>query len=226
METNTRTTAETMDARRAHHDVAPHHGGHHGAHPKNDAQNHVQERPALLVVAVAMLAGCAGTIEALDPRDPTLPLETRAWIASAEDGVIVARAQLDVMRARVERAEHWASVVSEALGDLEAFEAMAEARVEHARAALREAEIATELSEAKRTLVYAESAVRHDRGDHDLEPLRQRVESLRERKHAAARETSNLRTATEDATQSFWVAYAQHAAGGGDTTAFWTAGLE
>jgi hypothetical protein len=178
------------------------------------------------VCALAASLGCAANIEALDPRDPTLPLETRAWIASAEDGVIVARAQHDVMRTRLAQAERWAERIDETLADVSAFEAMARARVDHARAGLREAEIAAELSEAKRTLVYAESAVRHDRGDHDLEPLRARVESLRERKHEAARETSRLRTEAEDATQAFWVAYAEHAASGADTTAFWTADLE
>ena len=75
-------------------------------------------------------------------------------------------------------------------------------------------------------IVTESGAVRHDRGDHDLEPLRARVEALRERMHEAARQASAQRTAAEDAARAFWSAYAEHAAGGADTTAFWTAGLD
>ncbi|MEZ4248669.1 MAG: hypothetical protein R3B99_10555 [Polyangiales bacterium] len=181
-------------------------------------------RVASLVLLFAV--GCGGTIEALDARDPTLPLETRAWIASAEDGLIVARAELDVARVRLHRTERWVDEREDALGTLAAFEPLAEARLAHARAELAEAEARAALAEAKRTLVYAESAVRHDRGDHDLEPLRAEVETLRERMHAAAREASAQRTAAEEAARGFWSAYAEHAASGADTTAFWTAGLD
>ena len=39
-------------------------------------------------------SACGGGVKMLDTRDERLPLEARRWVADAEDGVLVARADV------------------------------------------------------------------------------------------------------------------------------------
>ena len=184
-------------------------------------------RAAMAWVIGALAMGCGASVEALDARDPTLPVETRSWIAGAEDGVIVARAELDMAKGERRRVARWAARVEESLeGALDgALEALVEARTREAELAVEEAEVGLELALAKQELVYAESAVRHDRASYDLGPLREGVDALRERAREAGRATSRAEMESQTAANAFWEAYGRYAAGGGDTTEFWVAGV-
>lgn len=187
-------------------------------------------RVATLVATLAAWLPACGGVEPLSARDPTLPIETRSWIGGAEDGVIVAQADLEVALTEEREVDEWISTtrdeaeLSGALDD--AFDELADAREDAASAAVEVAEIGLELALAKRTLVYAEAAVNHDRGVYDLLTLREAVETIRERRREATRDFDTKRQAVEEATNAWWQAYASHVSGGGETTGYWTAGIE
>ncbi|MEO0323163.1 MAG: hypothetical protein AAF447_09415 [Myxococcota bacterium] len=177
-----------------------------------------------------LLSACGGSqVELLDPRDASLPVETRQWLAATEDGVVAARARRDGAEAELGRLDTWAERMEDevSLGAPDdALEVLVETRLDLADAELELAELDVEYAEAKRDLAHAERAVHHDLASYELEPLRQRVEDRREAVSEARGEVVGLRSALRDATTEFWSAYASHAGGGGDTRAFWIGDAE
>ena len=180
---------------------------------------------------VLVLSGaCGGSqVDLLDPRDASLPVETRQWLAATEDGVVAARARRDGAAAELDRLDGWAERMEEEVsmgGPDDALEVLVETRRDLADAELELAELDVEFAEAKRDLAHAERAVHHDLAVYELEPLRRRVELRREAVSEARGEVVGLRSALRDATTEFWAAYASHAEGGGDTRAFWIGDAE
>jgi len=181
--------------------------------------------------ALGLVVGCGASVEPLDPRDLTLPPETRRFVADAEDGMIVARARRDAAREDLREVEEWRSRLLDEVewgsaGGVnmdDMLETLMDARVELARRALIHVEAVVELAEAKYDLANAERAVLHDLASYDLEPIRQRVDDLR-RDVATARDRSlSQRQRVEAQTTRFWTAFSRYAEAGGDTRSYWTA---
>lgn len=165
----------------------------------------------LLVFVVA----CGGqVVKPLDPRDTTLPMESRRLLSDVEDGILVARAQLDGARRRLEQtrqtrdellaSERWGRDVGLRKGLDQLFDArlsMGESHVDVAKWGLRYAEV-------KYQLVTAERAMLHDLGRYDLQPLRAEVDGVRDRLDEAQGELQRMQDRLAATTRSFWQQYA------------------
>ena len=181
-----------------------------------------------LLMAVASSACGGQQIEPLNPRDLTLPVDTRRWIAAAEDGVIVARANRDAARAELDRtlAQQERVLDETVLGAkgvilLEKMEARLEMLSAFAAAKLDSAEAVLALAEAKYHLVTAEQAILHDLARYDLEELKLQANQARQRVLAAREELRKRRGALDRSTATFWQSYSEYVKGGGETVSFW-----
>ncbi|MDD9939650.1 MAG: hypothetical protein OXU20_01180 [Myxococcales bacterium] len=194
----------------------------------------VRSHRMLSIVGVCLaLMACGGqTVEPLDPRDATLPSETRQWIADAEDGVIVARARLQLMRERLTSER----TTEERLADVRwagggagpmssASEQLSEARVALAEAGVAQAELSVELAKAKYKLANAERAMLHDLERYELQPLRAEAEAVRVKLRATGDLVAKQQRAVDDAERRFWQAYAGYVRGGGKTSPYWATDL-
>jgi hypothetical protein len=179
-------------------------------------------------VVIAVLACGGQQVEPLDPRDLTLPLETRRWIAAAEDGVVVARARRDAAKEQLNRVRtHQERALDEidfGARGTKVIDTMA-ARFERLNAYLgvqlerTEAELA--LAEAKYDLATAEQAMLHDLASYDLEEIKNRVEQVRRRVHGTKEQLRKTRDALDRTTAAFWQVYSQYLKEGGETLPFW-----
>jgi hypothetical protein len=182
----------------------------------------------LLLIGVGS-AACGGQqVEPLNPRDLTLPVETRRWIAAAEDGVIVARARRDAAQAELDRtrAQQERRLDETVLGAngvklLDKMEARLKLLNAFAGAKLDRAEAVLALADAKYRLVTAEQAILRDLASYDLEELKLQVDKARQRLYAARKELRERRDALDRSTTAFWQAYADYLKGGGETISFW-----
>jgi len=187
---------------------------------------------AVLAMMLGVLAGCGGqTVEPLDPRDATLPPETRHWIADAQDGVIVARAQYDAMVVQVREVETWRDRMLDvkwsggrAADVAKGMRALATSRLQVAEAELAYTVEFMRFAEAKHDLANAERAMLHDLAVYDLKPLRDDATAAKRAMGKAGDDTDRLRGELDKATERFWAAYAAHAAAGGQTVSFWASG--
>jgi len=182
-------------------------------------------------LALCTLIGCGASVDALDPRDLTLPQETRRFVADAEDGMIVARSRRDAAVLELNEVEawrdrllddvEWSSAGGVDMG--EALETLMASRVLLARRGLLHVEAVVELAEAKYDLANAEQAVLHDLATYDLDPLRARVAELREEVKNARDAALSQRQQVEERTTAFWEAYSRYVQAGGETRSYWTA---
>ncbi|MGF1465116.1 MAG: hypothetical protein ACFCGT_03195 [Sandaracinaceae bacterium] len=181
----------------------------------------------LALLAASLLAACGGGVARLDPRNPTLPPQSRLWIAGAEDAVVIAKAQVDEARIERRRVGRWANDIRQRLefGDA-AFrnlrDTWVQARLDHANRKVELAEAVRELALSRQDVANAEVAVAHDLATYELEPLRERAEAAATRVGDLRAGIRQSRVAEEEAATNFWEAYGVYASGGGDTGAFWT----
>ncbi len=185
---------------------------------------------ACLWVLLGVL-GCGGqTVEPLDPRDVTMPPETRQWIANAEDGVIAARARLETARRNLGEVQAWRDRIDNEVslrGNAQStLDAVMEARVEVASAEVDEAEAGLELSEAKYELANAERAMLHDLAQYDLEPIRERAVSAERQLLETRRDLRRKREALDRATTTWWTSFGSYVASGGSTATYWIGDAE
>jgi hypothetical protein len=183
---------------------------------------------SLISFAVTLLACGGQQIEPLDPRDLSLPQETRRWIAAAEDGVVVARARLENMRSLRSRQQKQRE---DALEEIDFGAAGANlrkamiARFDYLEATtdvqLARAEVELELAEAKYDLATAEQAMLHDLARYDLERHKRRVEAARRKLNESRDQLRATREKLDRATSAFWQEYAKFLKQGGETLPFW-----
>lgn len=181
---------------------------------------------ALLLGPLALaIVGCSSGITPIDPREPGLPVQTRKWLAAAQDGVMAARARRDAAAADLETITAWADRTmdevglddrtDDSLGDL------TDARVALAELDLELAERQVTYVEAKLDLTYAERSVHHDLGNYDLQPLQEVVDAARTAVADLVREREEVRQESLRSVGAWWQAYAAYAGGGGDTRSYW-----
>lgn len=188
-------------------------------------------KPLMLAVILAFASpACGGgKFKRLDPKDMSLPAETRQWVADAEDGVIAARARRDWARVNLQsmmewrdRFQHQARWGKRGGAGLRkaAAEFMAE-RVELAERQLAHAEAALAFAGAKYRLINAERAVLHDLARYDLKPLQRRAEKEGEKVRKTRDAVWEQRQAVSAATSKWWKSYGAYVASGGNTISFW-----
>jgi hypothetical protein len=184
---------------------------------------------AAATVLGAAVAGCGGqTVVPLDPRDTSLPVETRRWIAAAEDGLMVARAGRDGARAGLDAAQRERSRLEETVdwgsggADLErAMNDLSGAKVTLAALRLELAEAMLLLADAKYQLANAERAILHDLARYELEPIRAGVDDARTRVREAQERVRAQLDAVDAAATRFWTAYSAFLAKGGKAHPYW-----
>lgn len=190
----------------------------------------------LSLLVVLLLAGCVkqGEVAALSLRDPHIPIEARRWLADAEDEVAIAEAMLDDARAdlaeqraygqeylaRVRRVTAGAEV--EGARELPGlFAELADQREELARLRVSAGRVRLDYSRARLTLVRAETAVRHDLGVYEIEPLVAEVERTRSALAAAEAAVEDQRAQLERVADAAWLRFTAYAAAGGPTEDLW-----
>lgn len=182
-----------------------------------------------LITILVSLNACGGqVIEPLNPQDTTLPIETRRWIAAAEDGIIVARARRDAMREKLERIQikqeyledevDWGSNNSR-LNQI--MEELMDNQVGLAQSRLAYAEVELRLAESKYLLANAERAILHDLARYELEPLKRQLEDIRKELNRSRSEMRQQRNILEKKTTQFWQEYSRNVNNGHDTRPFW-----
>ncbi len=182
-------------------------------------------------LALMVFVACGGGVRRLDVQDEALPMETRRWLADADDGVIVARSARDRTQDELRDAEHWQSRVNgetvwpgtggPAETAKQALRTLAEARTTRARAQVEAANAELELAKSKRTLAHAERAVLHDIAQYNLVQLRAERDARREETtRASARHVATAR-AEDIKVNEWWIAYRAYLASGGQRIPLW-----
>ncbi len=187
----------------------------------------LQMLAALLAFAAPACGG--GSFKPLNPKDMSLPAETRQWVADAEDGVIAARARRDwaqvnlrsmlEWRDRFQHQTRWGKKGGARLRKA-ASEFMAE-RVELAERQLAHAEAALAFAKSKYRMINAERAVLHDLARYDLKPMQRRAQKDGEKVRKTRDAVWEQRQAVQRATSNWWKSYGAYVASGGNTISFW-----
>jgi len=186
-----------------------------------------EARVVAVAAAIACAAGCGGNgVKPLNPKDPTLPLQARQWVADAEDGVIAARVRLRRARAEQSAVAEWASDLKKRLEHTPASLRKALAKMLDAHTKLRElsvryAQAGESFAEAKYRAINAEQAVKLNTARADLAALRGRAAKAQDGLRDARKKLWKQRERVEVETDAWWRAYAEYVAGGGDTRALW-----
>lgn len=178
--------------------------------------------PAFASLLALIFAACGG-VKQLDPLDKTLPEGTREWVAQSEDGVVAARARLEVREEALERMKAWRkSTKREARGSLAGPHARyADVRVRVSELERRQAEAAVVLAVAKNDLLNAERAVVLDRARYELDPLREEVAEARDLLAGVRKRLEAARTERTTAEAAFWKAYGAQVGDKKDARLFW-----
>ncbi len=175
--------------------------------------------------------GCGPqTVRPLDPRDESLPQETRQWVADAADGVIAARTRRDAAQrfladTQSDRNRLTNEVRFEASSGNDpsgALRLMIEARVELATRALAHAEARVEFAVQSERLANAEQALAHGRARYELEPIERAQEGAQSRVQETRAELRAAELQTHERIQSWWSVYQEYVRAGGQTLPFWT----
>lgn len=173
-------------------------------------------RSLLLLLLAGLVAGCGGTVELLRIDDPRLPIESRRWIADAEDAVLVTSAaleraqdeQLRVIEA-AERTQRLATALTRAGAHTaaERLRALGQDRVKMGRLLIGRASAALALAQAKQRQVNADMAIRHDLAVYDVDVLRDEVDAARRATHAIEAKIEEARHALEERSTAWWQSY-------------------
>ena len=185
----------------------------------------------LLALICSLLAlGCgAQNVGLLDPRDESLPAETRQWIADVEDGVIAARTRRDAA------ARHLAEALGrqERLTEEVRFAAVSGAdpsgplrimlasRVSYAELGLEYAEARVELALQKQRLANAEQSLIHGIARYDLTLIEATQNTARDRVQELRTALRGQERETDERNREFWRAYEEYVRAGGETVPFW-----
>ena len=186
-----------------------------------------------LSVTAGLLVGCGGqNIKPVELNNPVISVESRRFVADAEDAVSIARARVSQRRDELERARQ----NRDDLLSREQFEeadssvrdklrAMLDERVELQALRTELAEADLELAQQKLELAHAQTAVRHDLRTYDLEPVRDEVEErlaeVREIKSSIADKLIDI----DKVTRAWWKTYDSSVAGTELADAFFTPNL-
>lgn len=175
-------------------------------------------RRILLGCAATLVLGisaCAGqTVHPIDIHDPVISVESRRFVADAQDAVSIARSGLDyaaqeLAAAREQRAsllagDAWEGVSQNAI---DSFDTLLKARIRLAELRRDVAATRVDLAREKLREVYAETALRHDLEAYEMAPIREEVdaqlEALRERNALVAQQL----LVVDQSSRAWWKSY-------------------
>lgn len=170
---------------------------------------------ATVLASVLATAGCAGqSVDPIDIHNPVISVESRRFVADAQDAVSIARSALNeeqrqLTAAKERRKELLASEKWKAMPRpvVQSFQKLLAARMQLAelRRDLAKAEVA--LAEEKLTEVYAETAVRHDLETYELEPIRKRVDQRLAKVRQTKQAIGEHLLVVDRASKAWWKTY-------------------
>lgn len=176
---------------------------------------------ALYLIAFVLIAACGARVKPISLHDQSIPVDSRRFVADTQDAVSIARVARDEKARELTEVREWRREVvrgvawpDKAASAIDQLEVLADSRVELAEMELDKADAALELAEAKYDLVTAETAIRHDIAAYDLEPLRARTDTARERMTSLTEGIIIKRDAIDELTTKWWSAYSGWAKGG------------
>lgn len=168
-----------------------------------------------VLALVTAVAGCAGqTVEPIDIHNPIISVESRRFVADAQDAVSIARSAANEDRRQLAEAKERRKelLASEAWKDvpksvMQSFQKLLDARIELAELRLELAEAELALAEEKLVEVYAETAVRHDLETYELEPIRKSVDKRLEKVRQVNRQIGEHLVSVDKASRAWWKSY-------------------
>ena len=183
-----------------------------------------------LSLLLFLLVGCGASVDRLSLSDPRLPVDARRWVADAEDAVVVASARLADANKRLAAARDWNQRITQAkpytgaVGGKAQLQRsqMANAIISERTVALELARGDLELANARRKLIYAETAMRHDISVYNMTPLRAHVDEKLQTVLALRDRHRKSRRVALNATDAWWATWRKYVASKSDTGPFWT----
>lgn len=167
---------------------------------------------ATTVLALAAVTGCGGpSIDPIDIHDPVVSVESRRYVADAEDAVSIARNGVDeadrqLVKVR-ERRKDMLAGQGLSSSAVESLRRLLDERVRLAEMRLTKARAELALAEAKLDQVYAETAVNHDLEAYDLQPIRDRVDERLDDLRDINREIGDHQRVVDRASRAWWKVY-------------------
>jgi hypothetical protein len=184
---------------------------------------------AALALFVLLAAGCGPRVARVSLHDPRLPVEARRWLADAEDEVAIAAVGLEEAEHGVDEAHQFRDYANRlnwpgnAATARQRLDQMVRERITLANVELDVAAQRVAVSQAQLVRARAETAVRHDITNYDLEPITEAADAAREQLDDAVHRAEQQRIALDEATTQFWEAYGAFLRGGGaNANVLWT----
>lgn len=168
-----------------------------------------------LAALVLTTSACAGqSVTPIDIHDPVISVESRRFVADAQDAVSIARSGVDYanqelsaarqQRDRLTGGNAWEGVSQNVV---DSFNTLLEARIQLAELRRDVAEARVELAQEKLREVYAETALRHDLEAYEMAPIREDVdERLKEVREANNRVGEQL-LVVDRSSRNWWKSY-------------------
>ncbi|AWV89290.1 hypothetical protein DN745_08045 [Bradymonas sediminis] len=168
-----------------------------------------------LAVGVLGTSACAGqSVTPIDIHDPVISVESRRFVADAQDAVSIARSGYDYadqelraarqQRARLMAGDAWDAVSAEVT---DSFDTLLKARIRLAELRRDAAEARVDLAQEKLREVYAETALRHDIEAYEMAPIRKTVDAaLEDLSEANARVAEQL-LVVDRSSRAWWKSY-------------------
>ena len=158
--------------------------------------------------------GCATSVEPIDIHNPVISVESRRFVADAQDAVSIARSALNEQQRQFQSAKQrrkdllsdpaWKQAPKAVR---QSFQKLLDARLELAKLRRDRAQAEVDLAEAKLTEVYAETAVRHDLETYELEPIRKDVDRSIAKVRDAKKAIGDHLLAVDRASKAWWKTY-------------------
>lgn len=175
----------------------------------------MKQLAATAVAAVLLATSCGPRVKPISLHDPSIPVDSRRFVADTQDAVAIARVKRDEAASELTRVREWRRTVVRGLdwprsadAAIDRLEILADGRVELAELELDRADAALELALAKYDLVTAETAIRHDIARYDLAPLRARTDAAREQMKGLSETIILKRDEIDELASQWWSAYA------------------
>lgn len=188
---------------------------------------------AALALSTGLVLGCGGqNVKPVDLDNPAVSVESRRFVADAEDAVSIARARVSQREGELERARRSRSELmrndkmkNASQGVRSKLEDLLDERVELQELQVELAEANLELAELKLELAHAQTAVRHDLRTYELEPIRETVDAQLADVRKVKNQIADQLVTIDEVTRAWWTTYKSEVAGTELADAFFTPSL-
>jgi len=177
----------------------------------------VPKRVLVGCLAILLLgaSACAGqSVKPIDIHDPVISVESRRFVADAQDAVSIARSGLDYaeqefaaareQRSRLLAGDAWEGVSQDVI---DSFDTLLKARIRLAELRRDVAETRVDLARQKLREVYAETALRHDLAAYEMAPIRQQVDAQLEALREVNAQVAQQLLVVDQSSRAWWKSY-------------------